>query len=299
MQLPSAFTRRIETVFDPDGGPWLAALPALLTDLCRRWDVTLDPPFSSLSYNFVAPGTRADGQKVVLKVGVPRPELATEIGTLRHYAGRSAVRLLEADAALGALLLERLLPGRMLAELADDDAATRIGAELLPVLWSPPPGKHAFPRVDDWFRAFARHRAAHGGGAGPLPVGLLSRAEGVYAELRADPGPERLLHGDFHHYNILAATRSPWLAIDPKGIVGEAGFDVGAFLANPFERPPDRRRLARRLDIFAETLGISRARLARWGLAHALLSACWSVEDGEDPAWRLGVAEQLAAIMPG
>ena len=89
-----------------------------------------------------------------------------------------------------------------------------------------------------------------------------------------------LLHGDLHHYNILSAGREPWLAIDPKVVVGEAENEVGAFVRNrllPVSRPE--RLLARRLDQFADELGFDRERILGWSLAQAVLSAWWSFED--------------------
>jgi len=84
------------------------------------------PPFLNMSYNYVAPAVRADGSQAILKLGVPHPELSSEIAALRHYDGHGCARLLEADPERGALLIERLLPGNMLLDLTDDEEATRI-----------------------------------------------------------------------------------------------------------------------------------------------------------------------------
>ncbi len=74
-----------------------------------------------------------------------------------------------------------------------------------------------------------------------------------------------LLHGDLHHENILAAAREPWLAIDPKGIVGELTYEVGALLRNRLDAAPDLRRLqVRRIDQLSEALGLDRQRLLGW-----------------------------------
>ena len=89
-----------------------------------------------------------------------------------------------------------------------------------------------------------------------------------------------LLHGDLHHENIISAVRDPWLAIDPKGVVGEAEYEVGAFLRNRlFLGPRPERLLARRVDQFVEELGFDRERVLGWSLAQAVLAACWSFED--------------------
>ncbi|MDP8925019.1 MAG: aminoglycoside phosphotransferase family protein [Chloroflexota bacterium] len=259
-------------------------MPALVADLARRWDVIVGSPFA-LSYNYVAAATRSDGTEGVLKVGFPRHELEREIAAVRLNGGDGMCRLLECDDGVCAMLLERLRPGETLAGLArtDDTAATRIGAEVMRRLWRPVPDSAdggPFRPVAEWFRAFDRHRAAHGG-PGPFPASLLDRAEALARELLASAPARVLLHGDFHHYNVLSARRAPWLAIDPKGMTGDPGYEVGPFLLNPNQETwylnPD--VLRRRLEILADELGYDRARLRDWGIAHAVLSACWSVED--------------------
>ena len=92
----------------------------------------------------------ADGTEVVLKLGVPNPELTTEIAALRLYDGYGAARLLDADVEAGFLLLERLRPGTPLVEVADDAQATAIAAGVMRKLWRPVPPEHPFPDVRRW-----------------------------------------------------------------------------------------------------------------------------------------------------
>jgi len=120
--------RTIVALHGDRGASWWRELPQLLERCARRWSLRILPPFDNLSYNYVAPAVRADGSEVVLKVGVPHPELLSEMAALRHYDGRGSVRLLDADEAWGALLLERLRPGAMLVTVDDDEAATRVAA---------------------------------------------------------------------------------------------------------------------------------------------------------------------------
>lgn len=262
--------------------PWLEQLPALIEQLARRWNLVLEiePPFE-LSYGYVTAVRRADGAEAVLKVSLPdEEEVALQIQALRHYAGDGVCRLLDAAPEHYAMLLERLYPGEMLVGLAarDDEAATRVGAEVMQALWRPAPADLRFKPLRQWFvDAFARHRAEYGQ---PLFSNqLFERAEVLALELLDSAPRELLLHGDFHHYNVLSAQRAPWLAIDPKGIVGDPGYEVGPFVLNP-EGPKTAAQLSRRIDIFAEMLGYDRARLRDWCFAHAVLSACWSAENG-------------------
>jgi len=260
------------------------------------------PPFPSLSYNYVAPAVRADGTEVVLKLGVPNPELVTEIEALRLFDGRGIVRLLEADTERGSLLLERLRPGTPLSRLADDEQATAIAAGVMGQLWRPAPAGHPFPTVQRWAAGLERLRARFGGGTGPLPIALVERAEALFAELIGSMADPVLLHGDLHHENILAAGRQPWLALDPKGVVGEPAYETGALLRNPMpeilRRPGVGRILARRVDQLAGLLGFDRERVVGWAFAQAVLSAWWSLEDhGHGWEEAMACAELFAAMM--
>ena len=302
--LPERFKETVRSTWGEPGALWLRGLPALLEDCARRWSLTLAPPFLNLTFNYVAPAIRADGTEAVLKLGVPGPDLRREADALRVFDGHGSVRLLEADAEAGLLLLERLRPGTVLTTLADeahDDAATTIAASVMRGLWRPAPPGHNFPTVADWGGGFVRLRDRFGGGTGPLPAVEVERAETLFAELLASSAAPVLLHGDLHHDNILSAQRQPWLAIDPKGVVGEPAYEVGALLRNLW---PDRhthlspaRLLERRAHQLAEELALDPARVRGWAVAQAVLSAVWGVEDNDD-GWGAALADaaHLAAI---
>jgi streptomycin 6-kinase len=299
--VPAPFAATMAEVYGAAGVAWVADLPALIAAIATRWALRVGPPFPNLSYNYVAPATRGDGAPVVLKLGVPNPELASEAAALRWYAGAGAVRLLDDDPAVGALLLERLLPGAPLLDLADDAAATAIAADVMRALWRPPPAQHSFRSVGSWAAGLGKLRAQFDGGTGPLPAALVARAEALFADLLGSMAAPVLLHGDLHHENILRAERAPWLALDPKGVTGEPAYEIGAFLRNPIERvlrAPDPARLtARRIAQFADLLALDAARIRDWALAQAVLSAWWSVEDhghGWEPA--IAFAEVLADL---
>lgn len=294
--------RNLITGFE-GGSAWLARLPGLLQACAERWSLRLLPPFD-LSYNYVCPARRADGMEVVLKIGLPNPELESEQVALSAYAGRGCVRMLESAPDLSAFLLERLRPGTMLTEIADDEEATHIAAGVMAELWMPPPAEQALPSTRDWANGMARLRGTFDGGSGPFPPAMVDTAERLFAELHASEGPPVLLHGDLHHFNILRAERAPWLALDPKGITGEREYETGALLRNPdLESLNDTELKAvtlRRIDLLSEILGFDRKRLAGWGYAQAVLSAWWSYEDGEEVWWPiLRLAEALRSDLGG
>lgn len=292
--LPDSFRTRMSEVFGADGRAWIERLPNLLNDYAARWKIEIGDPFP-LSYNFVAPATRAGGTPAVFKAGVPDEHIRCEIAALRHWNGDGAVRILESDDAAGVLMLERVFPGALLIDLPDDAAATRIAAGIMRHLASHGPPDHPFPTIADWARALPQLRARHGGGTGVLDPRIFARAEALFAELIPSQAAPVLLHGDLHHWNVLSAGGDRWVAIDPHGVVAEPAFEIATWMRNPYNdgtpmpqdasetmylshQPGARRVLARRLDIFTEALGIDRERLRLWSVAHGVLSASWSDE---------------------
>lgn len=301
--LPAAFLQTVSNTFGPAGRQWLNDLPQIVAAAARRWKLTAVRPFPNLSYNFVARARRTDGVEMVLKLGVPNPELSSEIAALAFYDGRGAARLLDADAEQGMLLLQALDPGNTLLALClvDDERATRAAAEVMRRLSRPAPENHSLPTVADWARGFARLRDRFEGGTGPFPAGMVAQAEAIFAAYLAAPQTAVLLHGDLHHMNILAHGRS-WLAIDPKGLVGESAYETGALLRNPLPRILGWSRpgqiIARRAAILAEILDLDRERVLGWAFAQAVLSIWWRIEDN-DPQWAAGLplAEKMRTLL--
>ncbi len=295
--LPADFVHNIEHSHK-EGKAWLQALPSLLTDAAQRWGLTLGKPFL-LSFNYVCAARDATGLDVVLKVGLPNPELTSEIEALRLYDGRGAVRLIDSDAGKGLLLLERLQPGTMLLEVDNDARATEIAARVMRSLWRPAPQSNTLLLLQNWFDALGQYRQRFGG-TGPVPLALLQTAEGLVADFFAECEPHVVLHGDFHHYNLLKSGAG-WKVIDPKGVIGPRGYEVGPLLLNPHGNllhGPDAKQISeRRMIILAEQLGMERSRIRDWAIAHAVLSACWSFDEhGHGAEHALHCAELFAQI---
>jgi streptomycin 6-kinase len=249
-------------------------------------------PIPALSYNFAAFVLASDRTEAVLKIGVPNPELRTEIEALRAFQGRPVVELLAWDHELGALLLRRVRPGTDLSQMEDDEDATRIAAQLISGVPTWKPCEHAFPTLRDWADAFPRLRARHEGGTGPLPAQLVEKAERLFVTLQEDSPPEMLLHGDLHHENVLWDRDRGWVVIDPKGVIGDPTYEAAWLQHNPipsFLAMVDPRATAlTRSEILASTLAEDQARLLAWAFFDAVVSTCWSLEDGTD--WRYGLA---------
>ncbi len=287
------FSGRIIRLHGSFGEDWLASLPRLTEHYAQRWSLQTKPPQSALTYNYIVPASGPDGAPLILKLGLPNPELTSEIESLKIFNGRAAVRLINSDPAGGALLLERALPGEALIEHTDDLEASRIACAVMTRLWKPVPQGCTLPTIADWARGFERLKDWLGGETGPFPPGMVDQAEGVYFDLLRSMDEPVVLHGDLHHWNILSSARDGWLAIDPKGLVGEREYEIGAWMRNPFpgllswSRPVQ--RLQQRLDLISDELDLDRTRLKRWSFAQAVLSAWWSIEDRE-PHWDQSIA---------
>ncbi len=285
--LQQAFVDNVLSTHGEVGRTWLNELPGLLSTVERRWHLRIAAPFDALSYNYVAPATGADGADRVVKLSVPNPEFDSECAALRLYAGRGIARLIDADEPAGILLLERVRPGAMLTALAaqDDDAATRVAATVLRALWRTAPGRsapmhHGLRELASWTAELDDLEREQRAGRSVYPQALVDYVVATRRELLASAPDRSVLHGDLHHFNILTATREPWLAIDPKGLVGERAYDIAPFLYNPFgsmlERPDAHEIALRRIAIFCEMLGLDRARVHAWGAVQAVLSEWWS-----------------------
>lgn len=282
MSLPKGLIQTITGHHGEAGAVWLERVPELIEAYQQSWSLKVLQPFPQLSYHYLTRAVLSDGTEVVLKLGVPHRDFQMQVEALQAFNGDGCVKLLDADVEGGAMLLESLRPGEMLSDELDDGRAVSVAAGLMRRLWRPPPEGHSLPTLAEWTAALRRMRDRIGEATGFLPDAVVELAADLLSELTETSGEPVLLHGDLHHYNILSAEREPWLAIDPKGIVGPPEFDVCAFLRNNLLTQPEPERvLARRVDQFVDELGLDRERVAGWGLVEATLSAAWHYEDHE------------------
>ena len=298
MNLPPEFISNIQNTFREQGKAFLKALPESILEASARWGLTDVQPASNLSYNFVAFARRGEEQ-VVLKMGVPNRELKSEMAALRLFNGEGACKLIDFDEEKYSMLLERLKPGVMLSTLEDDEEATHIAADVMQKVWRPALEHNVFIRLSDWFDGLKRLRARFDGGTGPLDGRLVERVERSVRNFFAEDHMPVLMHGDFHHFNILSSERG-WLIIDPKGVIGPACYEVGPLLMNPWgdllSGKNYRQMTKRRIDILHERLGFERERIREWALAHAILSGWWSIEDNTGWEYSLAFARMIAEL---
>ncbi|MFD4658086.1 aminoglycoside phosphotransferase family protein [Kitasatospora sp. NPDC058444] len=265
------------TTVDREGAPgaaWIAELPGLAAELLERWDCVPDGSAVHGGVGLILPVRQAHGRTAVLKLSFPHPGNVHEPDAFEVWAGRGAVRLYARDDERFAMLLERASP-TTLAEVRDSDEVLTAAGRLSRRLAVPaPPGLARLSEQAAGWEAALRTDAAS------LPHALSDRAAAAaLATVRelARTQPEVLVHGDLHPRNILRAERAPWLAVDPKGYVGDRAYDGGTLLkvhALTLLGTTDvRRTLLRALDVFTEAAELDRERTRRWAQLHAVQAA--------------------------
>ncbi|MCI3131401.1 aminoglycoside phosphotransferase family protein [Phenylobacterium aquaticum] len=232
------------------------------------------------------------GQAAMLKVSTAPEEIAGG-ALMSWWGGDGAAKVFARED--DALLLERALSPDALAQMArrgDDDAACRILCAAGARLHAPRPA--AAPSglipLDQRFRALWPVAEARGG--------AYRRSADLARALLAEQAGPCVLHGDLHHGNVLDFGPRGWLAIDPKGLLGDPGYDYANIFCNPdIETALAPGALERRLACVAQASGLAPVRLLQWVVAYCGLSAAWTLSDGDDPWRALAIADAAAALL--
>jgi streptomycin 6-kinase len=264
----------------------------MFRDYIDRWQLTPDGSPIVTRTSRLLP-VRWQGSAAMLKIAVdPEEELGNEL--MAWWDGQGAPRVLARGGQ--AILLERAPGGGSLADLVHrgrDDEASRIICAVVAKLHLPRsrPMPALIP-LPEWFGELAPAAEIHGG--------ALSLSAATAQALLSAPREVSVLHGDIHHDNILHFGKRGWLAIDPKGLIGERGFDYANLFCNPDRATATTPKLfRRRVEVVAEAAGLDRKRLLQWILAWTGLSSAWLLKDGIPPETPLAVAELAAAELNG
>ncbi|MEV6960995.1 aminoglycoside phosphotransferase family protein [Streptomyces sp. NPDC051207] len=276
IHVPEQLAASQEMVNGAAGRAFVARLPGLAAAFLDRWDLSPDGPSLHGVCALVLPVVRrADGTPAVLKLHLVDAESEGEPAALRRWDGHGAVRLLDHDEPTGTMLLERLDPARSLDRVADSREAVLVVARLLARLTTTPAPASLRRLGDIARRMLDRTPPALARVPDPADRRLLADCAAALREVATEPG-DRLLHWDLHFGNVLAATRSPWLAIDPKPLAGDPGFDLFPALHNRYDPAETRWRF----DAMTAALGLDRARARAWTLARVLQNGLWDIEEG-------------------
>jgi streptomycin 6-kinase len=249
-----------------------------------EWGLMNDGEVSMIGNSLLQP-VLSEGLPAMLKVPLNKQE-QRGFRLLACWDGNAAVKVYRYD--VHALLMERAVGERSLMQMllaGKEEEANRIICSVVEQLHV-----NVCTIVADlvplpvWFRSLKSAAEREGG--------FFVRAHAVARELLASPRDPVALHGDIHYGNILDGGPRGWLAIDPKGLAGERGFDYANIFCNPdltIAGSPE--RLPNQVRLIAGWARMEVQRLLGWIIAWAALSASWMLEDGIDPVLPITVGE--------
>jgi streptomycin 6-kinase len=233
-------------------------------------------PVSNMTYNFVLAGWRLS-EPIILKMSLEGfTKEAAALKAFQHF-GAVGVLALEKDV----MLLQRAVPGTSLKSYFPDrdQESVEIACGVIKKLHSAPiPASHPFPHIKDWLKTLDNSYAG-------IEGKYLFKAQNLRNKLIATATKDILLHGDLHHDNILKNGDS-WVVIDPKGVIGEAEYEVAAFIRNPIPELMNASNakdiVDKRIRAFAQTPDFAEDRVRDWCFVQGVLSMIWAIEDGGD-----------------
>lgn len=282
---------------------WLDSVPANVERVCAKWGVELDPVIPDTVITLVLFGHSAELGEVVIKSSPLAGEFRAEATALRLAASGNLARLHDVDFDSSIMVVERIVPGTQLRDVTmTDEDATHLAATLMRDFWRPvedPTGLHP---LRQWMRALFDWAPR----PELLDTDLVEHAQELATALLAGSTRSYLLHGDFQHHNILQGRSGAWTIIDPKGLHGDPGFDIVAWMYNPSwvsERSDYIDLASRRIAICANAWGMPEDDLAAWAFAGAVLNACnWATSDAAPEGLIrhcVHIAQQLRMLLPG
>lgn len=271
----------------PSGAEWAGRVRRVIIECLDQWHLVVTGP-AATGWTAVVLPVAQNGRPAVLKVGWPHVESAAEHIALQIWGGRGAARLLAADPARGALLLERLDSSHTLAGV-DAFTACDIVGDLLRRLHVPAPptipslAEHLRPhldRLDD----------------PSVPRRFAARTRALGAEL-LDERELVVLHTDLHYENVLAGSREPWLAIDPKPFAGHPGFEFQPLLRNRVDELGSgsalRWSVRHRLERAADAAAVDHEEARLWTLLHTGLQILWARENPDRASVHIAIFKAL------
>lgn len=323
VQIPEPLQRRHHKT--PEGRAWLGHLPAFLHQAIEQWQLDVDLPFGALPWyghtGIVVPVRTRGGAPAALKLAFPHEEALLEPLALTLWGGQGAVALVDSDASLGALLMERLDQSRPLLKLPLEEAIAVWGKLVKDLSIRPDarPEWQLIPQVAATAERYCDELPQRWADlAEPFPRWLLEAALEVcqtHGAVSRRSNNDVLVHTDLHYLNILAKTGSSatsqadakeYVAIDPQAQVGDAEFAVAPCLWNRLEELPHRNTeagLRRRASDLAQAAGLDEGLAVAWTVVREVENAlCYLEEAGHsgDAQRSLWVASTMAGkTLPG
>lgn len=275
IHIPDHVIKNIIELHGEKGTSWISDLEKFISYYEKEWQFKAEKCFPDAQFNVVLDVTQNNGVSAVFKCCLPNKEFKTENLSLKHYDGDGAAKLLKSDIDNGAMLIEKITPGTSLESLSNIEAETQYAIDVCRKLHTPIKNDQLFPSLENWFTGFDRLYKKFNNTSGPFDEKLIKKAKKISRELLSSQSQPILLHGDLHYANLIL-NQDHYVAIDPKGVIGESAFEI------PLPRVSDsitEKELFYRLDCFITQSQFDQKRIYSWVFCKAVLAAWWTVED--------------------
>jgi streptomycin 6-kinase len=264
-----------------EGTAWLDALPQIVVEICHRWRLRITDDLLHGSNAIVVP-VRRDDELLALRLTPPGPEVGDQVTALRFWDGRGTVRLVAADFAAGAMLLERLAIDGSLRHVPIEEALPVLGTMMRRLAVPPPPEAPSTGRIvadraaalpAEWLRL-----------ARPFDEAFLRQAIEAAGRLR-HPSTDLAVDGDLHSGQVLRGDREQWLTVDPVLLRGDIAYDLGRMLWTRLDEMPAAGTIRAGFEAVVTAAGLDRAHARDWVLFRTVDYWLWCRSNGltEDP----------------
>lgn len=291
MSLIKKLKDNIINMHGEEGSLWIKGLPNFIDEIVTKYNIVDLSPVNNMTFNYVASGN-IDNVPIILKYGMDKASLKKESTCIKAFSDHGGVRHFIEDDNL--IIMEKAMPGSTLKYCFpnDDDQAIKIMCDLIHKLHTASiPKENSFYYLKDLFQVFDEPNT--------LSSEILSKSQGLREKLLSNNHQQVLLHGDLHHDNILK-NGNDYVAIDPKGFIGEPLFDVAAFIINPM---PDlikninvKNIIINRISLCASLLDVSKQDISDWVYIKSVICLLWSQQDNLDGSYFEKIVKLLGGL---
>lgn len=272
--MTSNFSSNIISIYGDKGQQWLDSLPQTIEKLTAEFgltDVQTGMKDVPLSFNYIF-FAKYQGKDAVVKVSPKAEDSVREAEALRHFNGQGMARLLAQNDTT--IIMERAIPGTVLDKNEPDSIG--VACEVMQKLHTSNTDfdKSYFMDIEEWLAPIDQ--------PWDFREDILQRAREYKNALLPKYTKKILLHGDFHHDNILKHSGS-YIAIDPKGVIGDPINEAWAMVID-YEKDTK---------FIAEFFGFDLEDLRKCYFVHVVLAICWCLEDNIHPESFVKIAERV------
>jgi len=275
----------IENVINRFGKDFYKKVLRDIETYADKWTLTSFQFIPSYSANLIFICYSENFGRVVLKIGNPSfREIFTEFNTLCEYNSRRFCRVFDNDIENGVILEECVQPGNSLREESSLDKRLSVFCSLYKGLHIMPIKAEIYPTYTEWVCRITEYMSKRQD-CKELYL-YIKKAKDICLSVSALYSKKMLLHGDFHHDNILLGNDGEYIIIDPKGVIGDPVFNIARFILNEFGGEITTelyKKINHIICILEKSLNIPEYILKQCFYVETTMGVCWSVEDGSTP----------------